>query len=671
MRGLALRRIAITALTALALAAALPRPAAAADGGSSGPEVLEDEWMLVRINGEPAGYGHGRVVRERREGVVHIISTTEQRMGVTRMGFTITVEERSSFTERESGEPVSFRSEEVSSKEKKITRGVVRGDKLELKTTVMGTERTSTVDWAPDIRFAYGIEQQARKLTRPGQKVSVRTYLPQLGQATLQMEAKGYEVVRIGRKRMKLFRIDNTGALPGITVTEYRDHEGHIVLAVTPVMGMKITIEKTDRETALRLGSAAAGIDMIAESFVRPKINLPHPKRLEGCTYRLTFRTPKLEDVELGADERQEVLSQKVVDGRLVMDLRVKVVLPKEPGVTKRPDAKYLASTSTLQADDEMIVRLARQATMGIDGDFRKAKALERWVSRNINKKGLDVGFATAKEVARTRAGDCTEHAVLLAAMLRAVGIPSKGSAGLVYFKGIFGYHMWAEAWIDGSGWIALDATLAKPFVDATHIEFSDSDLGDESPMKSFTAVIGQVAGKLDMRIIDFTMGGRTVKIADLGEPNTLEAGLYTDKLNAFSFRLGGGWKLIPRAERPKSLAFSSAVFERAEGAGKMKIEVLGTPYEFSFGIMPLMLAQRYSLTWQSPKRIAGRRCLAAEYVEKRGRPTYNALFVLDDDVLISIIGQDLGDGGAELIEKIEKSLEFLRPVWAGPNAGD
>ena len=42
---------------------------------------------------------------------------------------------------------------------------------------------------------------------------------------------------------------------------------------------------------------------------------------------------------------------------------------------------------------------------------------------------------ATAAEVARSREGDCTEHAVLLAALARARGIPARVAMGLVYVR--------------------------------------------------------------------------------------------------------------------------------------------------------------------------------------------------------------------------------------------
>ena len=67
----------------------------------------------------------------------------------------------------------------------------------------------------------------------------------------------------------------------------------------------------------------------------------------------------------------------------------------------------------------------------------------------------------TASDVARSHSGDCKAHAVYLAALARARGIPARVAVGLVYSDRLaaFGYHMWTEVYIDGR-WIPLDGTL-------------------------------------------------------------------------------------------------------------------------------------------------------------------------------------------------------------------
>ncbi len=78
----------------------------------------------------------------------------------------------------------------------------------------------------------------------------------------------------------------------------------------------------------------------------------------------------------------------------------------------------------------------AKQAAGDEKDPWRVAVALERFVNREVKKKDFTQAFASAAEVAKTREGDCTEHAVFLAALARARGIPARVAIGLVYLEG-------------------------------------------------------------------------------------------------------------------------------------------------------------------------------------------------------------------------------------------
>jgi len=137
----------------------------------------------------------------------------------------------------------------------------------------------------------------------------------------------------------------------------------------------------------------------------------------------------------------------------------------------------------------------------------RRAARLTALVRNRIADKNLDTGFATASEVARTLSGDCTEHAVLLAALLRADGIPSRVASGLVYLeqysgeRDVFGYHMWTQAWIGGR-WIDLDAALPGEVdgFDATHIALAVSALDGPEAAADFVPLAGLI-GRLQIEV--------------------------------------------------------------------------------------------------------------------------------------------------------------------------
>jgi hypothetical protein len=82
---------------------------------------------------------------------------------------------------------------------------------------------------------------------------------------------------------------------------------------------------------------------------------------------------------------------------------------------------------------------------------------LEALVDRSIRTKSLQHGFAGVREVLDSAAGDCTEHALLLAALLRKRGVPARLAYGFLLTEAGFIGHAWTEARAEaGSGWTSF-----------------------------------------------------------------------------------------------------------------------------------------------------------------------------------------------------------------------
>ncbi|MFZ0890501.1 MAG: transglutaminase domain-containing protein, partial [Candidatus Binataceae bacterium] len=97
-----------------------------------------------------------------------------------------------------------------------------------------------------------------------------------------------------------------------------------------------------------------------------------------------------------------------------------------------------------------------------------------------------------------SREGDCKEHSMLLAALLRAAGIPSRLAVGFTYSDGQFMGHMWTEAYLND--WTALDATLlGGNVVDATHIKLAAS--GMDGPTADDAALVEEAEAASNLRI--------------------------------------------------------------------------------------------------------------------------------------------------------------------------
>jgi len=158
------------------------------------------------------------------------------------------------------------------------------------------------------------------------------------------------------------------------------------------------------------------------------------------------------------------------------------------------PMKKYLESEINIETEDPAIRKQAREIVRREHDPVRAARRLLAWVYMKLDKRPV-MTVPSAREVLKTRVGDCNEHAVLLTAFLRASGIPARLCAGLVYARGKFYYHAWTEAYV--GRWISMDATLDQMPVDATHITLARGNLEKQ-------AAIIALIGKLKIKVLDY-----------------------------------------------------------------------------------------------------------------------------------------------------------------------
>ena len=169
------------------------------------------------------------------------------------------------------------------------------------------------------------------------------------------------------------------------------------------------------------------------------------------------------------------------------VELRIAPLAANEaPGREDKPTAADAQPNDWLQSDAPVIRKLAHDGAGEAKTAREQMQHLEQFVRSYIRTKNLNVGYASALEVAKHPEGDCTEHAVLLAALGRALGIPTRVVDGLAYtdhyagVEHVFVPHAWAQAWVDGH-WQSFDAALHG--FDAGHVALS---VGDGDPWRFF-----------------------------------------------------------------------------------------------------------------------------------------------------------------------------------------
>ena len=147
-----------------------------------------------------------------------------------------------------------------------------------------------------------------------------------------------------------------------------------------------------------------------------------------------------------------------------------------------------------VQCEDREIKELAREIIGETTDPFVASKKIMNWAFETLDKVPV-VSVPDAKQVLALKKGDCNEHATLVTALLRSVGIPSRIVVGLVYRDGRFYYHAWNEAHIHT--WISLDAILNQMPADATHIKLVNG--GIEKQVQ-----IAALIGTLNLTVLEY-----------------------------------------------------------------------------------------------------------------------------------------------------------------------
>jgi len=309
-----------------------------------------------------------------------------------------------------------------------------------------------------------------------------------LRNAPVSVDVGARELVRIGSRPLPAFRIDMEFA--GLRTTSWVTDTGDLVREESP-MGL-ITVRES-AETA----QAIAVPFQIRKDLIEAAAVVPETKRRIDDPRDVRRLRLRLDGADLSSADLQGV--GQSVDGDVV-EIRDTQNLEAGPA---DPDAwRYLAPEMLIESDAPEVVAEAAIAVQGVGGGRARAERLTRYVN-SILKKKPTVSLPSARDVLRTRVGDCNEHTALYVAMARALGIPARIAVGLVYVRGAFYYHAWPEVYVDeGKGrglWLPVDPTLNQFPADATHVRLARGGLEKQ-------AVILPLIGRLKMTVLDIEL---------------------------------------------------------------------------------------------------------------------------------------------------------------------
>ena len=485
----------IAAAVVLSLLAA---PVIASDEGTW--TLVEEHWYVVEMAGGRAGSMHVRVDSD----ASRFRSGSAIRMSMDRGPVPITIEITTSFIETRDGKPLIMTSVQDMGMQSIEHEWRFEDDHVVYATRQGGRENARQRPW-PDVvgltpmavhrLWLAGLEAGDKEISYT--MLDAQTGLEPI---TVTHTFVGAGEYQLGNRTIPVTVWKTATSMMPLTGLEKYSTEGYLVhQAVDFGMGNMVTRLATKAEALAEIVDAP---ELLVSTFVEPDRRIARAADASTATLRLRVTEGTLPLLPAAGAQR---VYHRLDNRAATLMIDINDNLPATEA--EIADAAYRESSAMIESDDPLIRKLAASSVRDAGDDpMDRADAIRASVHKLVSNKGLDTAFATASETARTRAGDCSEHAVLLAALLRAQEIPARVAVGLVYadsfleHRDIFGWHMWTQALIDGR-WVDFDATLDRRY-HAAHVLTATTSLGDGGIDAELASML-MLMGRIEIDVVD------------------------------------------------------------------------------------------------------------------------------------------------------------------------
>jgi len=497
-------------LTCLTLTALFLTTPLWANTAPSQGKITFDRYYSVWINGQRCGYARNAIRQSTRQ----ITSLSYVNMTIAQLGRDMPMVIKIISREKPTGELISMKMTFWTNGTQVTKTAVIQAGQLVVTTKIFAQKTVERFAVPPG---GFATEFQAQRLIKPlldkpGQRLEL-TVLSLEGGPTpflpLVMEVIGPETIQAYSQAVSATKVKTKITLQDIEFTgeEWFDPQGALSSRVN-FCGLDLYLQAAEKDQARK---KAAKVDLTDISLIIPKVPLKNPGKASRAVYRLKLKNPPAEPFDLPQTDMQRVLAR----GQDYIDVQITRQKPEQllgPAAQQEPQVppelqEYLQSSLYLDWQNPAVKAAAEKVHAASQWPWALALALWEYVDRTIFVKNLEVYFDPASKVLASHQGDCTEHAVLLAALARARGLPSRVVTGLAQVnnfsghKAVFAYHAWTEVWVNGE-WISLDAALHQAPADVSHIALSVSTLNSSEPAAELAFGILPVIGNLEIEVL-------------------------------------------------------------------------------------------------------------------------------------------------------------------------
>lgn len=459
----------------------------------SGEKVVKfsphEVWYEVYLGEAKVGYAHlsmdldGERVKSKNEFVMQI-----NRAG---QGIEISVEQET--LEKANGELIEFSTSTNMAGIPMIKKGWVEGKSLVVFEKQLFSGKRNRYPFDPEAGMSWGLHKQILEqgFMEAGKSFEIKVYSPDLGMNSpvlSQIICHGPKDIMHAGKTIQGYEVDMQmkSSFGSILTKSCFNQKGVGILIEMEMGGMTIRMVQVPERRAKKMEDEA--YEVLISSVV--PLNQPVPLKSKENVFLMKVEGGKWSGKLFeGPNQIIEKLNANSVRVIVVRDDAIDSV------VEQVDENSFLKPNIYLDSSDLLIQKLAKKGKGGATNSREIAKELTSFVNQYIDSKNFSVGFATASEVARTREGDCTEHSILLAALGRALGIPSRVASGVVFAahfegkKNVLVYHMWTQFYL-GQKWTNYDAAMGYDECPADRIAFSVTSLDESNLVRSMLPVM-------------------------------------------------------------------------------------------------------------------------------------------------------------------------------------
>ena len=435
-----------------------------------------DNWMNIFQNNRKIGFAHTRLALE--DTGYSLEETVFMRINTMGMIQDINLNTKgrlnSDFT------LADFTFEIGSGRFQFTVQGSLDGNVFHIQTESAGSRRTVDIPLKNKPYLLAGlVDAVAATGLNTGDRYIFNIFDPAtMSQQPVTVEVAGREEIQVAGASQNATKISLN--FKGYSQLAWLSQSGEI-LQEKGLLG--IHLKKTNRKNALTGLKITASQDLTQIASVASNVKIQTPAQQSSLTVEINGIS--FENLNLHG-ERQTLNKNSLTI--------IKEALTDLPGSVDEQnlgelEKVFLQPSPFIQSDHAEIIEVVKKilGTETKHPPLEKARKLLNWIYTNIEKRPV-LSLPDALSTLENKVGDCNEHAVLLAAMARAAGIPCRVEAGLVYLKGKFYYHAWNLLYL--GRWITADSLFGQLPADVTHIRFIS---GSQQQQLDLIPILGSV----------------------------------------------------------------------------------------------------------------------------------------------------------------------------------